>query len=62
MTENYTEFCFNRLPCGLCRLTNQFCPLASNNVEITCQNYLQNFDVCSISGNSLKHRVEEVAK
>ena len=38
MTENYAEFCFNRLPCGLCRLTNQFCPVVSNKIDITCNN------------------------
>lgn len=35
MTENYAEFCFNRLPCGLCKLTNQFCPLMCNKTDIT---------------------------
>lgn len=38
MTENYVEFCSNRLPCGLCRLTNQFCSIVPNKTDITCNN------------------------
>ena len=49
MTENYAEFCFNRLSCGLCKLTNQFCPLAHNETNITYnipnQSTLQNISV-----------------
>ena len=26
-TPNYAQCCGNRLPCGLCRLTNAICPL-----------------------------------
>ena len=34
--SNYSQFCFNRLPCGICMRTNQMCPFAGNsNVEIT---------------------------
>ena len=28
--QNYNEYCFNRLPCGLCRLTDKMCPVVSN--------------------------------
>lgn len=49
MTENYAEFCFNRLPCGLCKLTNQFCPLVNNKTDIICntpnQGTFQNISV-----------------
>lgn len=34
-TPNYSEYCFDRLPCGVCRLTNQMCPMVSNKIEIT---------------------------
>ena len=27
--NNYGEYCFNRLPCGICTRTNQMCPLVS---------------------------------
>lgn len=37
---DYDQYCFNRLPCGICQRTNQICPLAGNsnfgNIEITC--------------------------
>lgn len=35
--NNYNQYCFNRLPCGVCTRTNQMCPFAgnSNNTEIT---------------------------
>ena len=38
--SNYSQFCFNRLPCGICTRTNQMCPFAGNsNMEIipTCE-------------------------
>ena len=34
LIPNYAEYCFNRLPCGLCRLTNQMCAMLSNKMEI----------------------------
>ena len=31
------EFCGNRLPCGLCRLTNTICPMQNyKTYEVTC--------------------------
>ena len=33
--ENYSQFCFNRLPCGLCRLTNTMCPMQSNMTDVS---------------------------
>ena len=27
-TTIYTNYCVDRLPCGLCRLTNSICPLS----------------------------------
>jgi hypothetical protein len=37
--QNYSEYCFNRLPCGYCRLLYQPCPMIGNRMEITwtCQ-------------------------
>ena len=37
--QNYGQYCFNRLPCGYCRLLNAPCPMQSNQVNITwtCQ-------------------------
>ena len=33
----YTEYCWERLPCGLCQRTNAPCPYAGNQqTEITC--------------------------
>lgn len=29
--ENYAQYCFDRLPCGICRKTGEMCPLRSNN-------------------------------
>ena len=35
--NNYGQYCFNRLPCGICTRTNQMCPFAGNsNTEPTC--------------------------
>lgn len=33
--DNYSQYCWNRLPCGLCRLTNAMCPLKQTTFEIT---------------------------
>ena len=30
LENNYGQYCFNRLPCGICTRTNQMCPLVSN--------------------------------
>ena len=27
---NYSQYCFYRLPCGICTRTNEFCPLNCN--------------------------------
>lgn len=27
---NYHEYCWYRLPCGICTRTNEFCPLSGN--------------------------------
>ena len=27
LDPNYSQYCGNRLPCGVCRLTNSICPL-----------------------------------
>ena len=32
--EDYT-YCSHRLPCGVCRLTNQMCPVGSMKIEPT---------------------------
>ena len=32
--DNYTN-CSNRLPCGVCRLTNQMCPIGFTKIEPT---------------------------
>lgn len=31
----YTNYCANKLPCGICRLTMSFCPLGNNEPSIT---------------------------
>lgn len=33
--NNYAN-CSNRLPCGVCRLTNQICPISFTGIEPTC--------------------------
>lgn len=42
--NNYTNYCFYRLPCGICQRTNSMCPLAGGTStptwtpkwEVTC--------------------------
>lgn len=29
------SFCWNRLPCGVCRMTNMMCPIGTNGPTIT---------------------------
>ncbi len=29
------SFCWNRLPCGVCRMTNMMCPIGNNRPTIT---------------------------
>lgn len=38
MTSEY-NYCSNRLPCGVCRLTNSQCPKVPYNTTITCGPY-----------------------
>lgn len=33
--QNYGQYCFNRLPCGICTRTNSYCPLGGNQPIIT---------------------------
>ena len=35
--NNYSQYCFNRLPCGICTITQQMCPLVGNQTHITWQ-------------------------
>ena len=34
--NNYNEYCGNRLPCGICRLTNTICPLNAMPTWTSC--------------------------
>lgn len=38
-TSDYTQYCFNRIPCGICQRTGNICPLVSNSnsYDITCK-------------------------
>lgn len=35
ITSSAYSFCGNRLPCGICRMTNSMCPLRYNGTSIT---------------------------
>lgn len=35
LNQMYEQYCYNRLPCGICRLTNSQCPKACG-IDITC--------------------------
>ena len=35
LNQMYEQYCANRLPCGICRLTNSQCPKACG-IDITC--------------------------
>ena len=35
--NNYSQYCFNRLPCGICTITQHLCPLVGNQTQITWQ-------------------------
>lgn len=40
---NYREYCWYRLPCGICTGTNEFCPLGGGEIKVdfnkvTCDN------------------------
>ena len=43
-TGGFGQYCFNRLPCGICTRTNMMCPIAGNTYPypevpiITCSN------------------------
>ena len=34
--QMYEDYCYNRLPCGICRLTNSQCPKEVCKTSITC--------------------------
>ena len=39
LNQMYEQYCANRLPCGICKLTNSQCPKAGitiNWAEVTC--------------------------
>lgn len=31
---NYYEYCWYRLPCGICTRTNEFCPFSGNSIHV----------------------------
>ena len=35
LNQMYEQYCANRLPCGICRLTNSQCPKVYR-IDITC--------------------------
>lgn len=35
LNQMYEQYCANRLPCGICRLTNSQCPKVCR-IDITC--------------------------
>lgn len=34
---NYSSYCYNRLPCGICRITNSICPLGGGTATLPWQ-------------------------
>ena len=36
LNQMYEDYCANRLPCGICRLTNSQCPKEVYKTPITC--------------------------
>lgn len=35
ITNNYSQYCAYRLPCGICTRTNTYCPLFSGTIDVT---------------------------
>ena len=35
LNQLYEQYCANRLPCGICRLTNSMCPKCPATIDIT---------------------------
>lgn len=33
--SDYSQYCFNRLPCGICTRTGGMCPLGGSNMPLT---------------------------
>lgn len=58
-TANYSSSCFNRLPCGLCKLTMSYCPLCWQGVPITCGTTMGSNTTCTATSTSAKMEVEE---
>lgn len=36
LNQMYEQYCANRLPCGVCRLTNTQCPKMFGSITVTC--------------------------
>ena len=36
LNQTYEQYCGNRLPCGICRLTNSQCPKMFWPITVTC--------------------------
>lgn len=49
--NDYSQYCFSRLPCGICTRTNQMCPLVSNSQPSSPFIYCNSFSN-SVSSNN----------
>ena len=47
LNQTYEQYCANRLPCGICRLTNSQCPKCGVTINTT-----PTFDFCKVMCNS----------
>ena len=45
LDQEYSLYCSNRLPCGICRLTNSQCPKCFVGTDITWNNKVTNATV-----------------
>ena len=45
LDQMHEQYCANRLPCGICRLTNSQCPKYFGGVDITWNNKVTNTTV-----------------
>lgn len=60
LNQMYEQYCANRLPCGICRLTNMVCPKCGVTITTTTPTTTIDFSkvTCAPATDSIKPQVD----
>lgn len=58
LNQMYEQYCANRLPCGICRLTNGVCPKCGVTITTTTPTFDFSKVTCAPATDSIKSKVD----